>query len=1647
MQLDPLRTTARIRETYLRYLSTLFSFQDAGLRQQFQAALATPEMLVKGPILEATPRFETGASIRSLIEQGILARGFLALSSNSLPIDRPLYAHQELAIRKSLAGRNVVLATGTGSGKTEGFLIPVFDHLLRERAQKTLSAPGIRCLLLYPMNALANDQLKRLRHVLLQFPDITFGRYTGETPQTSGAAEDRFHKNYPNEPLIANELHSREEMQAAPPHILLTNYAMLEYLLLRPMDGPFFDGETAKHWRFMVLDEAHVYDGAQASEIGMLIRRLKDRIVESELGKLRVFATSATLGRGEDDFPEVAAFAQNLFNEPFEWIGGDPDRQDVVRAVGQSMKLMGDTWGQLAPSAYGELRKLLAGGSGSGTDTGDVVTLMTRGGVPDAIVDSVRRSLESDDAGRVGRALHALLSGDSNIRRLREALDGSPASLRELAGALFGDLPNRETILVELVALGVQARETVENLPLVPARYHLFARALEGAFLCLNESGHREAKTESDLPRLFLRRHELCPHCGSSAFELASCSRCGLEYLVGQIKEGKLIGGTHGNRFRQDLEYLTQETGTSDEFMSGDAEFFVFDQGRASQDDEDEYVLSGESLDRIDQSHTEAHLLCRNCGAIAQSNKEAPGCDCLSSYHLTVYRVEQGGRAAHRCVGCGARGGGGTISRFLTGQDAPVGLLAMELYQEIPPSDEEGAQETPGQGRKLLIFTDSRQSAAFFAPYLERSYGRSLRRRMILKALLDGPHAGSGHLRIEDLVGPLAKQAEAIGLFPQDMSSTARRRKAASWLALELGAIDRRISLEGTALAGFRLVPPTGWVPPDPLLHSPLNLTASEAWSLMEVMLETMRRQRVFSYPDGVDPRDDVDFAPRQRIMFIRGEGAAPESGVFGWLPNRGSNARLDYLVRYLERYGSRSETQPKQDATRALEGIWKHLTSPQSQVWRDHLLQEHLQREGVVYRLNHRMYELIPSVDAQGAWRICDQCGNVTTAALRDVCPTYRCRGRLEALGETNRHRWDNLYRHIYQSLNPIAFSAEEHTAQWSTQSAAEIQDAFIRGRINALSCSTTFELGVDVGDLQAVLLRNMPPRTSNYIQRAGRAGRRTGAAAFVLTFAQRRSHDLTFYANPLAMVSGTIHPPSCSIQNEKIIRRHLHSVAFSAFFRSEFKGRTGADYRYVRDLFVPPNGGPAGTERLREYLAGRPGELLRSLERIVPAELHGPFGLQEWSWVGDLASAESGVLNLAEIDVLRELADLRELEQEAVQKESYGNAERYKKIANNLQSRHLLGFLGTRNVLPKYGFPVDVVELKTSHLAHIPEALKVELDRDLRIAISEFAPGGQVVAAKKVWQSGGLRIVPGRELQEFEYAVCSRCNRFHHTQLDLPAACTCGESLDSRGTRKGRFVIPSYGFVAARNAEAPGDSRPQRIYSSRIYFADYEREVRGQPGDPEFVVEDVLSRDKFRLEKGYSRFGWLAAVNSGIAGRHFRMCQTCGFSEPIMFPPKSGKGHSNPLTGKPCKGHWQTRDLGHRFMTDVLQLKVSGYLASSSPSNLWISLLYALLDGASSSLGIRRDNIDGTIQPIGRGVPPSLILFDSVPGGAGHVMRVYDRLPDVFAAARERVARCECGVETSCYECLRNYYNQHFHDELQRGIVVDFLERVLTT
>lgn len=1654
--LHPLHTTAHIRAAYLRYLKTIYPFQERGLRDAFWDALEEPDRLVKGPLLEASPPFESGRSIRDLVIEGVLHPEFGALCSAALPWERSLYWHQEQAIFKSVQQRrNVIVATGTGSGKTESFLLPVMDQLLREQEAGTLEQPGVRALLLYPMNALANDQLKRLRQLLADFPAITFGRYTGETKQDRARAEEHYISQLGHAPQ-RNELISRDEMRVAPPHILLTNYAMLEYLLLRPDDSEFFDGSTAQHWRFLVLDEAHVYDGASGIEIAMLLRRLKDRIVQSEPGRLQCLATSATLGRGVEDFPAAVTFASQLFGEPFEWVPGDPRRQDVIEAQRVATSALGERWGVGTSTLYQQLRGALdALPPADDVDTLDAIVgpLMTAAQdvVPFTVLAPARAAARDHwireavpTAERYQQSINAflyqLLRGDGRLHRLHELLRARVHLLSVAAEELFSEEGDPAEQLVTLVNLAVRARPDANSLSLLPARYHVFARALEGAFVCFNEAGHAP-----NAPRVFLRRHEQCPDCDQRVVEMASCTRCGVTYLVGRVV--KVEGGEEesGQR-RYRLHHLTNDLTEG----AGERAYFLVAE-RATQEDEDETVVAQEPLAEAPEE-ADPYVVCLRCGLLTPGSELSCGCG-SQGRHQTLYRLRlQGHPEPRRCLNCGSRSPYGLIYRFLTGQDAPASVLATALYQNLPPASDNEAKLLPGEGRKLLIFSDSRQDAAFFAPYLERTYNRVLHRRLILKSLLDHPEERDGPLWLEDAIPALRRQAETAGLFPAALSPIGRKRQVATWLMAEFMTLERRLGLEGIGLLHIRLRRPDRWTAPAALLAAPWHLTPEEAWLLQALLLNSLRQQGVITFPEEVEPTDEA-FAPRNRALYVRREQADSRAGIISWLPTRGKNRRLDLLERLLAQLAPALDSAERTQQGRATLGeLWDELVAPRS-VWGSHLVRETSGRDGVLYRLSHQFWELVPVRDAEG--NRCNRCRSFSALNLRQACPTYGCTGAVVPVDPTAQDLRASHYRALYLGMVPIPLSAQEHTAQWTNDEASRVQEEFVQGKINALSCSTTFELGVDVGELQAVLMRNVPPATANYVQRAGRAGRRTDSAAFALTYAQRRSHDLTYYADPERIVAGKIQPPRIVLSNEKIARRHMQAVLIAAFFRDAVE-RLGRRFGTVKEFFEAEEGENSGPELLKAFAEAHPAMVQAALRRLVPESLQKEVGVDTWEWLQ--TSERDGLLDLLERARAETESDLllyRELEAQAAQERNaplLGHAQR---VLKTLRERSLIGRLATRGLLPKYGFPTDVVEMKTDHIQNQPSAAKIQLERDLRIAIAEYAPGAEVVAAKRIWTGGGLYKPPQKDWPVYHYTVCPTCGRYSRSRDgdDLTATCPCGGDLRRVRANYGTFIVPEFGFVARRDNVTPsGEARPQRTYASRVYFAEYlTPEEEALAGPPEFHPLEPLSSSSLQVHHYSSRFGKLALINSGDQGAKFTICEWCGFAEKAPIQPVGRRrrsrdsGHKHPRTGRDCTGSMATHALGHEFMTDVAELQFNGLLAARASQRLWRSLLYALLEGMTFGLGIRRDDLDGTLNYRTWGSPPNLVLFDNVPGGAGHVRRLGEEALSVFQAAYARVSAECCGPETSCYECLRNYRNQPYHEELVRGEVQAFLRDAL--
>ena len=1545
--INPIAASNKVKDAYRRYLSSLIVPNEPGIARALDGAIRAEASsgLVRGPYLEATPPYVRAGSPRDLISDGVLSPGFAKLGESGFPLDRALYAHQEEAIRAITSGRNAVVATGTGSGKTESFLLPIVDSLLRESAADTLG-PGVRALLLYPMNALANDQLKRLRQLLSGVPEITFGRYTGHTKETEKQALASFKEQFPGEPILRNERLSREQMRAEPPHLLLTNYSMLEYLLLRPRDIELFDGNARDTWRFIVVDEAHVYDGAVGAEVGYLLRRLRERVGASE--QLQVIATSATVG---GDKSAVARFASDLFGKPFG--DGKSAAQDVHFAQRASYSGL-ESWGRIEPGEYRTLS------------------------------DSELLAL-AQERGSSAATLDEALVGERTIAEIRQRASATPMTVGDLAKQLSLDEPLSATDIVTAVAAGSRVKAQ-DGEPVLSARYHLFARATEGAFVCLNPEG----------PHVRLGRHESCPECGWAMFEMAACQGCGGIHVV-------LTQATDGEPKR-----LAPRVGG----VSKVSWFALGSEIPQEDTDEDIEVMNERTAGR----RSVERGLCAKCGTrTLKPGVRCPraGCGVQRTRSVTSVAVTNG--TPRRCAHCGiARRG--IVRRFESGNDASVSVLVTALYPALPPDASEDQMDLPGGGRKLLAFSDSRQQAAFFAPYLESSYGRLAHRRVLYAAARNGSATG-GHPAATDIANLASGVASSANFFDFTDTDVERKRQANTWTQLELTSTDRRMSLEGVGLAQWRLREFAPLPPLAPLAE--LGFSSEEIRAIVQVLVDSLRRQGAVAPLPNVN-LSGPEFEPRTGVISFRPHGSTTKRKVLSWVPSRGGNTRSDYLRRVL------GATASDADVDAFLSGILDALMAQGSGTarWFKTTIETGANARGQLIQLAPEAFEMRLADETTPLWR-CSRCRSLSFESVRGVCPRYRCDGVLESFSLPTPLQDDDHYRTIYREAAPIPLTAKEHTAQWSTEKAAMVQQDFIQGRINLLSCSTTFELGVDVGELQSVVLRNVPPTVSNYVQRAGRAGRRADSAALVLTYAQRRSHDLTAFARPEAIISGRVRTPVVPIQNDRIAARHIHSIALAVFLRQE--AESGREYRTVGSFFGEGADGSIAALRFAASVKAPIPDVAEAVANVLPKAIANTE-LTTWQgWSSRLAELLEEVTD----DFAATTKFYTDAKHDAVNSESFAKANAMKKILNTVESEDLLGYLANRNIIPKYGFPVDTVSMSVPY--GVEGGHELDLSRDLSQAIFEYAPGQSIVAGGKLWTSAGIVRRENKDWVPYWYAICDPCGRYWESQSDDLGNCPdCGSAPTGIPRKQ---IEPRFGFVTRDRYDAPKDAPPRTSWQGETFVIDRGAATRGVPAPVAGVHARVLERAK------------LARINYGPGQGGFKICRFCGAGIPGYE--KTQSSHLNVRTLKPCSGGYEVYSLSHRYETDVVRLGFDRqWDGATLPERTAMaqSVLQALLQAAAEVLQIAREDIDGQVNGGVVGGPASLVLIDAVPGGAGYAELIARSLPQIMAAALRLASGCECGPETSCYQCLRTFWNQRLHDSLARGLASQFLGEVLT-
>jgi len=1648
MALNPIVFTENVLHSFLRYQLTAYAFADDGLRAQMRELLSLDATrrspLLKGPYVSLSRPFREGASVDALVAEGLVHPHM----RRRIPAEiTHLYGHQEEAIRAIRSGHTTLVSTGTGSGKTECFLYPVISTCLELRDDG--AAAGICAVIVYPMNALAEDQFMRLR-ALLAGTGITFGMYVGKTPERdnevtgirlpAGASRADYEAKLAtvrgerggDTVHPAEEVCSREAMRTpgGQPRILLTNVKQLELLLTRQRDAELF---AAARLDYLVFDEAHTFTGAQGAETACLIRRLRSFCGRGARDTVCV-ATSATIV--DRDQPDAArAFASRFFGV---------EAGEVV-TVGEAYER--DVWSTervTPPAPSGDPAALLEACVRAVEADEDEITVRI-GGVYQALSG---RQLPT---GGWAEGLHSELARNEVVYRLSELL-AEPRALGDLPDVLLAHV-GREVTESEVLAwltLGAAARD--DGRPLLRPVVHAFVRGISGAVVTFPEAG-AEARTEADGnggAKLWLAAEDEMQATGEGRYahlSVLTCTTCGQHYYVASLKDfdftGRALGGGEAVGDSVFWEPLS-------EAQSGIRTVLV-DRIVGGADNED--------LDRHDRL-APVHL-CRHCGAA--HHEETGRClhcgvagQTVKLHAVRQNRVNPGKLTS--CLSCGSTGRrlGGIYrepARPVRATNvADVHVLAQDMVHH---------SERP----RLLVFCDNRQDAAFQAGWMQDHA-----RRFRLRALMaDGLRAGPVS------VGDVSMYVD--GLLDDD-ESLSRALVPEVWQVVrkEGGGgkhqQERRKFLRIQALREVTL--------------SSRQSIGLEPWGRMKVDYDGLETALVWIQDNahvlGMPPEDlrdgvasVLDYLRRKRVLHDR------ERGIFGRYWQDGD---LEIQQGYLPQFGAPSGTKlrraPSERAVYVTQWLSDRGDTTIRQIARkwgvdaEHM-EEFLQglfallvecKLLVPVRLKGSKGRPLPNVselfqvDADrlrlqanhGVWQ-CRSCRRrFGRRAPLGRCTSWRCDGELEFVPEDADNYDLQLLDQGYSMLRPA-----EHTAMVPTEERERLENLF-KGEseaVNALVCTPTLELGVDIGQLDAVLLRNVPPLPANYWQRVGRAGRRHRMAVD-LTYCRPVPHDRAYFAEPVKLLAGRVDPPAFNLSNRIMVGKHVHAAVVTRLHQyARDDGRTPAERERIAGVLHDclPNqvsaylfeGGrlrtaPFDLSPLRALIADNHEDLVAAVESafrqgwpVSDAAVVSSDALRAHvSGMGDDLDAVVARLRrrLAwAMDQIKRLNALRE-EQGVLDREDdmlfrrcdrligrlKGTDRRTRREAEGYDDVNTFGVLAAEGFVPGYGLEVGSILGRAEIPFWQAGAMDFVLPRPPSVALREYVPGNLIYA-------NGNRFV---------------ARRFHRDVDERRAEMPVFEVSIERQAVKETDPLAVSSALGSTAVQAIAVCDVDLTHTSHI---SDDEVLRFQLG----VAVHGLERDQ---HSGGRAYRWGEQVVHHLRGDHLRLVNVGASSalaqaQPMLgYPVCTVCGQSvSPLSSQAQFAQFAESHLGRcgraiipvGFYADVVADAL--VLRACADHTTAYSVLEALRMGAVQVLDMHLDDLQ--ILVIGHVDRDEVdgLLWDPMPGGSGLLDQMLCRFAEVTAAARAIVEECPAACDGACIDCLQTFRNGFYHRYLRRG------------
>ena len=1726
-------TIQELQRALQDYIEAAYHLSNPGLVEGRRRLLRQPGIIHQRPYLESTPRYKHAKPFSELGLDTPVLEVYSATSNSDgdheVRIHDPPYEHQAVSVQRSLLeGKSLMVTTGTGSGKTECFLLPILGKLAREAADRGpafRTSTAMRALVLYPMNALVNDQLGRLRllfgdeRIVDKFMDWSgrparFARYTSRTlypgvrtnlkdrarlapigkyyvealeraqeppsPEQESAAslvrELKGRGKWPAKPDLIRwygkkgarwrdsktgefkrcvtlpldpELVTRHEVQAAPPDILVTNYSMLEYMLMRPLERPVFD--RTREWLaanpdeafLLVIDEAHLYRGAAGAEVALLIRRLRTRLGISA-SRLQVICTSASFND-----PETAViFGAQL-------TGKNPD--DFC-------------------SVGGEL--FLRAGAEQGTlEDAKALAAINLPAFYESSSDDARRShVESFLKYR------GVLRGSSLQRSLYDALASFPPManlinrtmtaaqpIEALSAELFEGLPRgvADSAVTNLIALGSLARRGPSEPGLLPCRIHSFYRGLAGLWICMDPYCDHLPLRERGGPAgmLFGQPRDRCD-CGACVLELYSCRNCGAAYgraYTDDVESPDYLWSEAGGAFRTGLGQI-DELAPIDLFL----ETPVVEEVEPAEYDLVTGRLNPEELGTRNRQVFLRKERCALPTAGGEPSNSGPG----------QFRP---------CAVCGqgAAFGRSSVQDHQTKGDQPFQALIARQIQVQPPSPVEATELAPLRGRKVLIFSDSRQTAARLAPNLQTYSTQDALRPLILSGytLLAQSPIVADLLSLGDLYAAVLVAAKRMGvrLRPELKSGESFGDQRIVEQAVEKGALENDAEL-------LRLL----WrvkdsQPPESLLRGITKAITDRYYGLESLALASLveRSEHTSTVCELVDVPDVAES--------VESKVALGRVWLRCWL-------RPGFWLGQMPRAWRFQDVQTRSGKFLAVSRFLGSTAARRvfQREWVPRLL-ELLAEPDRGGKFFLRGAEL--SLEVGGEWAYCQSCRTAQRPFPgRATC--VNCGQDAAVPIDPDRDPVFVARKGYYRASTvnslknppepPMALIAAEHTAQLNTAQSAEVfskaeehellfQDVDLgpagsgpnRPAIDVLSCTTTMEVGIDIGSLSGVSLRNMPPARANYQQRAGRAGRRGNAVATVTAFGSADSHDEHYFTHPDQMIRGEVDDPTLTLDNREIARRHLTAYLLQRYHQAalpqiqpEAQPHLFAVLGTVADFKDPHK--PINRADLGRWLQLNRTSLWDEVDGWLPNELS---AIDRQTLLDSLISGTLEVIDRAidyepEGDPVTERdagpSRFTEADEDDTAFEML-DEEGEEIPGRDPASENLLDRLLYEGVLPRYAFPTDVAafhvfdpERSTSYRP----SFRFTPSQGLGVALSQYAPGKEVWIANKLWTSGAIyspmrddlyRAWRSRRLyyecQDCGYAETKRRDTGQPGEVRDCIACGGAGTL---GPARQWLRPPGFAHPVFKEEGTSPDDQPARSYATRAKLTMHT------PPD-ESKWEKLTSAIRIHPTREH-----LLITNRGPKQDGYTYCTRCGLIEPTALPNGSvGAAHKKPFPDpreEDCLGGRTTLGLmlGTDFISDILLISIAVKPPITIAPRLLATdvalrtLSEALTKAACKLLELEAKELQAEYRPAltargRRGREAEIYLYDTLPGGAGFARRVGELGLDVFEAALDILEKCPDGCDRSCYRCLRSYKNKFEHDLLDRYLGASLMRYVL--